>query len=321
MKNTHFLATTALLITASPAFSADQDYPPAPPMGLEDLRGNIHVGSKVLIDTSSDETGFIPELRIGTKLAYEPAYSDFGFQADLEYGGVPLKLVSPDVGAGGGIHDFVGTGHLTWIYNDMYKFGLYGGYERLSINIDGLDAGSALGLLTIDPDAVEVNVSGHAYQAGLEAMMSVDSTSWLQVRAGIIDPVSLTAEATDGTTTAGGSSTDSSQDVIGWQLGAGYRAGIAENWSVRLDANYTRYLISGTNDLGIWNLLATTQYAFSDLPLALSGSVGYISANDGTSTSDWWVARTGMSWSFGDNTSDGLRGRLFKSVNYQGDTN
>ncbi len=321
MKNTLILASTVLLMALPPAFAADQDYPPAPSMGLEDLRGNIHVGTKTLIDTSGNETGFIPELRVGTKFAYEPAYSDFGFQADLEYGGVPLNLVSPEVGADGGIYNFVGTGHLTWIYNDMYKLGVYGGYERLSVSIDGLDADSALGLVTLDPDAVEVNISGNAYHAGLEAMMSIDSTSWFQVRAGIVDPVSLKADATDGTGTATGSTADSGQDVIGWQLGAGYRAGIAENWSVRLDANYTQYLIAGTNDLSIWNMLASTQYAFNDLPLALSASVGFISADDGSSSSDWWVARTGMSWSFGDNSSDGLRGRLFKSVNYQGDTN
>jgi hypothetical protein len=319
MKYAHWLASTALLIAISPAHAADEDYP-APP-GLMDLRGNIHVGSKALIDTSSDETGFIPELRIGTKLAYEPVYSDFGLQLDLEYGGVPLSLISPDIGAGGSIHNFVGTVHATWLYNDAIKMGVYGGYENLSVNIDGLDADSALGLLTIDPDAVEVAITSHAYQAGLEAMMSIDSTSWVQVRAGVIDPVSLKASATDGTSSASGSAKDSGQDVIGWQVGVGYRAGIADNWSVRADANYTNYLISGTNDLAIWNLLATTQYAFSDIPLAVSGSVGYIKADDGDNSSNWWVARTGLSWSFGDNSGDGLRGRLFKSVNYQGDTN
>ncbi len=319
MKYAHLLASTALMIAATPAYAADEDYP-APP-GLMDLRGNIHVGSKALIDTSSDETGFIPELRVGTKLAYEPAYSDFGLQLDLEYGGVPLSLIAPDIGAGGGIHNLIGTAHATWLYNDAIKLGVYGGFENLSVKIDGLSADSALGILTLDPAAVEASVTANAYQAGLEAMLSIDSTSWVQVRAGVIDPVTIKASASDGTSTVSGSTSDVGQDVIGWQLGVGYRAGIADNWSVRADANYTKYLISGAGDLAIWNLLATTQYAFADIPLAFSGSVGYMKADDGSTSSDWWVARTGLSWSFGDNSSDGLRGRLFKSVNYQGDTN
>jgi opacity protein-like surface antigen len=320
MKKVYLLASTSLLIAVSPAIAADQDYPP-PPAGLEDLRGNIHVGTKTLINTSTDETGFIPELRIGTRLAYEPVYSNFGLQLDLEYGGVPLSLISPDVGSGGAIHNFVGTAHATWLFNDSVKFGVYGGYENLSLSIDGLDPNSDLGLLTVDPAAIEVSVTGHAYQAGLEALMAIDQTSWVQVRAGVIDPVSLEASASDGTAAAGGSASDSGQDVIGWQLGAGYRAGIAENWSVRADVNYSQYLISGSDDLTIWNWLATTQYVFDEVPLALTGSVGYITANDGTDSSDWWVARTGLNWSFGAPAHDGLRGRLFKSVNYLGDTN
>ncbi len=314
-------AAASLLALSNAAFAADQDYFDTDYSGLDGFSGNVHGGMRTLIDSGNEDVIVVPELRLGTKVAYEPAGSNFGVQFDLEYGGIPLSAVKPAIGASGSISDLLGVAHATFDYNDFVKFGIYGGLERLSVNVSDLDEDLLADLVTVDPGSVEASVKANMWQGGVEALVAVDDTSWMQIRAGVVDPYKLSASAKTATGAETGSISDSDNDLIGLQFGLGYRTALGENWSMRADMNYTKFLVSGASDISLWNWLATSQYSFDTVPVAWTASVGYLSASSGGDTDGAFIGRSSLIWTFGDAHPGGTRGKLFKAVNYQGDIN
>jgi opacity protein-like surface antigen len=320
---TRFLLVTAGLfsVASATAFAADQEDMSNGSSGLNGVTGNVHIGLRTLIDSSGDDVVIVPEIRAGAKLALEPVESDFGIQIDGEFGTTPFSWVSPDVGADGSLNDYLGVGHLTYAYSENTKFGFYGGYEQLNIEVDGIDEDILDSLFTVDPGSVEASATIHMWQAGVEALFVFDPGSWAQVRAGIIDPYSISAEARAAGGTVTGSASDDDNDVLGIQLGAGYRTAFSNTWSMRGDINYTQFLISGSDDLSIWNVLATSQYSFETVPLAWTSSIGFQSVAAGGDSEDSFIGRSSLIYSFGEASHGSTRGKLFKAVNFLGDVN
>ncbi len=277
-----------------------------------DVYGNVSLGVETSFNFLGDETVILPSVHVGGKFSYEPSQSPFGLQLDADYGLTEFDWISPNVGAEGNIQDFVGVLHATYAMNDGLKLGSYLGFERFSIGLDSIDP-DALNDSTVEADAA-VNI----WQAGVEALMSFDDANSLQMRVGISNPYSIKLSARDSTGTESESFNDSDNDIFALQAGLSHRMGVTQNVSFRTDVNYTEVITSDAPNIGVLNFLGTMTYAFDTMPLALSAAGGYgIVFADGESE-DAWLAKAKLSWSFGGEPN-GVRGKLFRSVNFVGD--
>jgi hypothetical protein len=274
--------------------------------------GNVHIGVSYSSTSIGNDNLGLPMLNIGGKASFEPADQPIGFQIDLDANYMSLGWLSPSLPAEGSLTNIIAVGHGTYEVNNMFKVGAYGGYEKITIGLTKVTDPTYdfLGETGLAKASVGINVMS----GGTEALYTWDGRNSLQARVGIVVPSSIELSATD---TAGITDSASApiQGALGVQLGFGIRNDVTDNFSMRADANLTAF-----GNLGFMNTVLTGQYLFEGVPIAASASVGYQSMHSDSDSAGGYMARTGLSYSFGGPTET-TRGKLFRSSTVMGSFN
>jgi hypothetical protein len=286
-----------LLLSATSVFAADIDEA----QNVGGTYGNLHVGAFAFLNETDDTTTRVPGLNIGGKIAVDQSDSPWGWQLDGDISYLDFDWVKPSIEDVEGHINVVDTAaHLTYRPNTSTKLGLFAGYG--SITLEGED--------TTTTESASLTIG--AATLGVEALTDIGENTWVQARAGLIDPVYIKASYFDGITRDSVSKTDIFGKNIGGMANASLHHRFSDSTSGRVEAAYTRIGIDSESDINMISIGLTGNYTFDQMPLTLAATGGYSALVFDDLDSDGIFVRTSAIWSFGG-PSSGSTGKLFRS--------
>jgi hypothetical protein len=320
-KNGFAAVTVALWALAGVAQAADQDIVDSQDAVDSNgeteasVYGNLHLGT--YDDTVSSGGSYTSQVYLngGAKIAIEPVASPFGLQFDAEGNGSSSAWQLGTPINDGSQTDMLAVAHATFAANDTLKFGIFGGYEDVNIDLTNIKDPfySFQGVNNLSRASSDFTYGS----IGAEALYSMSPDNWVQMRAGFIKPLTGDVSATDRTTGLTQTASGDFSDIKGYEVGVGARFGVFQNFSMRADANFISIQIpsgGSTNDI---NTLVTGQYTFDGSPFSAYAQIGYERAFTDTFATDVIRSRTGITWSFGG-PSASTRNKLFRSAGIGG---
>ena len=296
------VAVLGLVLSQSPAFAGDvsqSDVPASPPANTNGgVFGNIHLGSgvdgSILPSTSTYE--YLPYLNGGGKIAWEPGTSGWGVQADADFKYADYSWSFPYSSIfGGNLSEFDSALHGTYTIDDTKKLGVFTGYASRSTT------------LSLSGSSANVTFGEQAF--GAEGLIAAGPQTTLQLRGAILAPMYVSAAVGSASVSYLGPDFGN----LGYMVGGTASQQFSPNWSARLDASYSSFVVKTVNvPMTELNTELTGQYSFDSMPLTYGLSLGYNHETVIGAGADILSLSSRFTYSFGG-PPQGSNGHLFHS--------
>lgn len=273
MKRLSFVIAATCFSPAAFAADLQRSAPPVPPP-VESSgwvwfgEGTLGLQSAMVKPKEADDLYFAPYVEVGGKVAFQPAFSRFGAQVDLQYSGLDVRWISPGLKGSGAAGDIRGIAHLSWLYSDQLKLGAFAGLQQ--DYLIGKSTGGSSGRLDIT-----------SWRAGVEGLYtSSPSTTWF-AHVAYLDPW-READETD-------SFTDGSNAVWGGQIGASVDHRFAAAWKAGASVEYTWLQIRGAGHLSVLDLGGKLEHELGVVPGTLAVNAAWrpaFASGDGASRTE-----------------------------------